>query len=67
MQKQERKSEKGCRDGMPKSTQTREELKVKVNIQSPVPTSSLYCEKMEEWMKFYIEAKIYSRTNIILD
>ena len=39
------KNEKICRDGVPKSTQTREDIKVKVNIQSPVPTSSLYCNK----------------------
>ena len=30
----ERKNQKRCRDGVPKSTQTRGDIKVKVNIQS---------------------------------
>ena len=39
---------------MPKGTQTREDLKVKVNIQSPIPSSPLYCEKVYGWMKLCI-------------
>ena len=34
------KNVKGCRDGMPKSMQTRwDDIIVKVNLQSPIPTS----------------------------
>ena len=35
------KKVKGCRDGMPKSMQTRyrDDIIVKVNLQSPIPTS----------------------------
>ena len=34
------KNVKGCRDGMPKSIQTgRDDIIVKVNLQSPIPTS----------------------------
>ena len=39
---------------MPKSTQTREDLKVKVNIKSPIPTASLYCEKIYKWIKLHL-------------
>ena len=38
VQKKDRKinkNEKRCRNGVPKSTQTRKDIKVKVNIQSP--------------------------------
>ena len=35
VQKQEGENEKRCRTGIPKSTQTRKDIKVKVNIQSP--------------------------------
>ena len=38
---------------MPKSN-TNKDLKVKINIQSTIPTSSLYCEKMYGWMKLCI-------------
>ena len=33
------KNVKGCRDGMPKSMQSRDDIIVKVNSQSPIPTS----------------------------
>ena len=54
VQKQENKEEKLLWAWCAKSTQTMEDLKVKVNTQSPVPTSSLYCEKIYGWMKLYI-------------
>ena len=38
--RQERKNEKRCSNGVPKHTQTREHIKLKVNIQSLIyPTS----------------------------
>ena len=33
------KNVKGCRDGMPKSKQGRDDIIVKVNLQSPITTS----------------------------
>ena len=48
VQKQERKiikNEKRCRNGMP-NVHEQERIEVMVNIQSPIPTSLLFCEKM---------------------
>ena len=46
------KSLKINRNGVPKSAQTR--IKVMVNIQSLIPTSLFFCEKMWGWMRLCI-------------